>query len=334
MQDDNNHTPLIFISKYCNNNISLKCIKLLINLKADVNFQNNDGETALILASQYCDLHSSIEAVELLIKSGANVNLKSKRGSALCIACDYINTSSLECIQLLIDNGSNVDLDESLIKICENNYHPDSVLIAELLINAGANVNFYNQRYSPLHLVCTFHKGDNMNQHVKLLISRGANINAQTCANNTSLIRAIGSKHSVFLLECAQMLVDEGADVNVKGYHDNTAINKACRYVPSEQINEIVCLLINAGADVDIANYHDRTPLMNFCRWIKLSESNVDTLMLLIKKSTSITLVDNKNKSAYDYFKENISHVNITNDSIESLLKNEARFSNTKSARK
>lgn len=51
-------------------------VKLLINAKADLNFQNNDGSTPLIAAAFFC----RPEIVKMLLDKNANKNIKNKYG--------------------------------------------------------------------------------------------------------------------------------------------------------------------------------------------------------------------------------------------------------------
>ena len=110
--------------------------------------------------------------------------------------------------------------------------------------------------YSPLHWLCSgFHGGDRV-ACVKLLIERGANVNAVTSPVPFArpLQFAIYS-HS----DLVPLLLDAGADPNLTDDDDRTALHHALRS-PLEP-KAVVQALISAGADVNLRDKSGETPL-------------------------------------------------------------------------
>ncbi len=85
---------------------------------------------------------------------------------------------------------------------------------------------------------------------LKLLIDRGANVNATNCSGQTALIWASSHGYN----EIAEILVNAGADVNVQDEDGRTALNRAKRalfaHTEADKIryNKIVELLKKNGA--------------------------------------------------------------------------------------
>ena len=78
---------------------------------------------------------------------------------------------------------------------------------------------------------------------VKVLIERGADVDARNWLGRTALHEAVLYKH----IEIAKMLIENGADVDAKDKWERTALHAAAK----EGTIEIAKILIEKGADVD-----------------------------------------------------------------------------------
>jgi ankyrin repeat protein len=104
-------TPLVFaasnIDPFKHKNY-LTIIRMLLDNKADVNYQAANGNTALIAAAGSSDLSQAYDKVSLLVDRGANLNTVNKRGeTALMLATAAANE---KVVKLLIDKGADTQL--------------------------------------------------------------------------------------------------------------------------------------------------------------------------------------------------------------------------------
>ena len=162
----------------------LEVIKLLIDLGADVQYDNNK---AIIKASK----NGRFEAVKLLIESGADIHAQNN----LAIICASEN-GRLEAVKLLIKYGANVQAQNNLAIIYAS--YGGHLQIIKLLIESGADIHAQNNRA----IIEASSKGHI--KAIKLLIDSGADIHAQ---NNKALIMARYNN-------CAgvvQLLIENGA---------------------------------------------------------------------------------------------------------------------------
>lgn len=127
----------------------------------------------------------------------------------------------------------------------------------QTLLTAGANVNI---RHPPLQLTPLIVASDvNFNADkkislkiVKLLITRGANVNVHDRDGLTPLMKAIGS----YNLLVVTYLLDSGADVNAKDQRGHTPLTHAIMRSQSQ----ILSLLIERGARLDVQGDMGTTP--------------------------------------------------------------------------
>jgi putative CocE/NonD family hydrolase len=115
-------------------------------------------------------------------------------------------------------------------------------------------------------------------EQVKLLISKGANVNAEDEEKKTPLHYAAETGK----MEVVKLLVEAGADINA-GEGKWTVLHGAVY----EGRRDIAELLIQKGADVNIKDRNGHQPLFNAI-WKK----DLDTLKLLINKGANVNIED------------------------------------------
>jgi cell wall assembly regulator SMI1/ankyrin repeat protein/predicted DNA-binding WGR domain protein len=186
------------------------------------------------------------DVLELLLSIGAKY--KCKTNSLLKSA---IENKKLEVVKLLIAHGNDIDQpaekdgDSPLNTAC----YEGNGTIAEMLIAAGANVNFVGQYgATPLHRVVHGKEADRV-KIARLLIDRGADVNARQKHGRT-VLQIAADNCSVELI---QLLLKHGAEVNAQSNSGETPLISAAH---SKRDDVIRCLLEH-GADLN-ARYSDK----------------------------------------------------------------------------
>lgn len=173
------------------------------------------------------------------------------------------------------------------------------------------------------------HDRQNSVDIVKFLITCAADVNLRSKGGRTALMFACQQPSPISV----DLLIEAGTNLDLQSRAGLTALMIACQcQCPS---NENIELLIQAGADVNARSKYGITALMYYCMECQFTTSDLSTLMLLIYKTRDIAAPDNNNKTAYEYFKENPTHVHAltSEECIEPLLKGEIKIRNIKSAR-
>lgn len=196
-------------------------VKLLLELKADVNLADNDGLCPVIKAAWNGDL----ETLKTLIEQhGAelNVQTKSQRFTPLLYAA--IN-KHLPVVQYLL--SKNLGADQLKAALLYLSSHGQDTVAAKMLIDHGADVNAQDFKgNTALHNVAA-----NKNRNLAiLLLNAKANVNAVNKEGKTPLFNAVGRQDASMV----ELLLKNGADKAVadkkgktaKDYATNAAIKK------------------------------------------------------------------------------------------------------------
>ena len=235
----------------------LKAIDLLLragaNIDAEGTHDNKPCGSALCLAVR----NGHDKAVELLLSRGANVNIASFNNettfSNLVLAAT--KKGHFKILELLLSTEVAQDggLDLSLRTASEEGRFD----IVELLLGKGANVNAEGGWYgsalqaassknwqgtlvwSPADNAPTVHPGNSF-KTVELLLSNGANVNAQSGKYGNALQAASAGGHFIIV----ELLLSNGADVKATGGPHGTAL-KAAKHFGHQ---EVVKLLQSRGA--------------------------------------------------------------------------------------
>jgi ankyrin repeat protein len=160
---------------------NLEAAKVLVEYKANVNLKNSRGETPLQMACRTGDL----TFVKLLIDHGADVLAADREGySPICCAAAGWGWGKqyAEIIQLLVQHGVSLKQKtksgETLLHLAVRAHLLET---AKYLLDAGLEVNATQKDgMTPLHYAVKYSCEDTDTEIVKLLIQRGANVNAKT----------------------------------------------------------------------------------------------------------------------------------------------------------
>ncbi|CZR67067.1 uncharacterized protein PAC_16966 [Phialocephala subalpina] len=161
--------------------------------------------------------------------------------------------------------------------------------VVKLLLEKGANVNAAIEDGStPLHRA-------SMNGHlesVKLLLEKGANVNTATKDGSTPLHRASYNGH----LESVQLLLEKGANVNAATEDGLTPLHQASYNGHLESVK----LLLEKGADVNAATRYRSTPLHRASY-----NGHLETVQLLLEKGANVNAAIRDGLTPLDYASKN-----------------------------
>jgi ankyrin repeat protein len=191
-----------------------------------INDANEEGFTILMLSV----MRKEKEKAKALIEEGANVDARNHCGDTALIIS--VKNGDEDMTGILIESGADVNLTD---------------------YNCNAPLIFAARREEYLYTV-------------RLLLTKGAEVNKKNCLNRTPLHEAayVGAYDTV------KLLIAMGADVNGKDRNRETPLHKATRY----GWEDIAELLIEAGARLDARNCFDETPLHTAMRgnWIATAD--------------------------------------------------------------
>lgn len=252
---------------------SIKCVKLLIKLKANVNLQDNHGWSALHMAS----INLSTEIIKLLIKCEADINLQNNsRNTALTLMCDVHATTpsrTLECIRAMLNADADVNI--------QNDYEKNALMIFCEECACGDPID---------SLKC-----------IELLINSDIDINAQDHAGRTALIhycrsRIYASCPKTHNLECIMLLINSGADVNLEdAYGDNALMHYCATCQFNEESLDIMLLLIRSTYDI-MKTHHGKSAHHYFINNYSRALINCDYVESLLLGKSGLTDIKSARK--------------------------------------
>ncbi len=215
---DEEQTSCLFMCK----NGATKCAKTLFENNVSVNVYDFKRRTPLHVATE--KRHQ--ECLELLIRKGGDINAKDEEDlTPLHLAASLGN---IDCLEVLLANGANVnaraitqDTPLHYIGFSGAESKEEKERCAESLINAGADIDAKNDNdWTPLHFAASC---GNVNC-LEFLLANGADVNAKTKKLNTPL-HIIGfstGRNKEEKERCAEMLINAGADINAKDKNGHT----------------------------------------------------------------------------------------------------------------
>lgn len=233
---------------------SYDLINLLAKAGCDIYRRTRDGKNPLIIAIE----NNATETAIALIDNGADIKIGcDDEMSVLGRLCILKVDGREKILQKLIDKG--VDLnktDKSGNTLLHLAYNCDADFI-KILLDKGANINARNYRLeTPLYNFIS--NGYNNTESILFLISKGANINEVDGAKNSAL--HLLCNHSCDPQSFSKIL-NGPVNVNKQNLQGETALHKAVKAVQFIKSLEIIKFLLKAGADPNIKDLTGETAL-------------------------------------------------------------------------
>ena len=231
--------------------------------------QTHSLDLELLQSAEKGDLAS----VQGLVKKGANIEGKDQSGSTpLMIA---VGNADAAMVKFLLDRGATVDTrnadgTNALIEAAQMG----CVSIVELLLQKRTDQRTLNEaifraiEYQPMILYREPGKLAGPPEHVdpfvetvKLLLDKGADINARNEEGRTFLVEAAGFGR----LSTVKMLLEKGADLEARSKNGGTVLHAAacdCALATMPDTYDVVKLLLEKGANINATDDEGYTPLM------------------------------------------------------------------------
>jgi uncharacterized protein len=238
-----------------------------IQAGADVNRAQPDGTTPLLWAVSRMD-HDVAQA---LIAKKADVNAVNQFGATPLT--EAARKSDARLVKMLLDAGAKVDSanpdGETALMMAISG---GDVSLVEMLINAGANVNTVEKFHNQTPLMYAAASNRNAAQMVKLLLAKGADVNAralysdwpsQVTSEPRTQYRSVGGLTALLYAarsgcyDCVQDLIAAGADINLPTPEGVTPLMIAL----DNEHNDVAKLLIGKGANLNVWDWWGRTAL-------------------------------------------------------------------------
>jgi len=253
-RNEMNATALMYAAAFS----SPECLRLLLDRGAQVNASSADGSTALMWAA------GDTTKIRLLLEHGAEVNARTKDGTTALVTA--ARRENIEASRLLLAHGADAQA-PALVRIAFATANPalrrllkeagvklkdpsDLAPIPGLALNKVERMREYldiggnpNQGVTlvtgQVNLLSVASVAGELDT-VRLLVDRGANVQAKNMHNWTPLMMAATSSRP----EIAHLLIEKGADLQARDDAGRTALDWAL----SQGDTEMASLLRKAGA--------------------------------------------------------------------------------------
>lgn len=254
-RDKDGATPL----HYAADEGSKPVCELFISAGADVNARKNDGVTPLHIAATL----GKTEIVRLLLDHGADPNVKdTKSRTPLSLAVEHSHKDTAQLLREAMGQNAKTPAGKKTGASRTSPPHTDQSLRALFLAIMQDNLDGVTDMLSSDPSLAKAADQSGMtglmvavdagkNDVAKLLVAKGADVNAKDNSGATALFHAVSD------LDLAKLLVSKGADVKARSNDRRTPLHQTASF----GAESVASFLISKGADVNAKDIAGKTPL-------------------------------------------------------------------------
>ena len=194
-----------------------------------------------------------------------------------------------------------------LMMVCSGQLLYNNVMIVQMLLNNGADVDLKNSDGNTALMVlvsdeeAVFPHSNNNLEIVEMLLKRGADVNTQNQYGYTALMISgifYSMNYSVRLIE---LLLKYNANVNIRDIDGDSALMWICEQFNSEKFDvRCVKLLLDEKADVNLQNKYKETALMIAARQ-STRDNSIEIIQLLLDGGANVNVMDEDNRVAFRF---------------------------------
>lgn len=241
-------------------------LRTILDKGSPINVRDAAGNTPLIHSAVY----GNVSFIRLLLDRGADVNATNSAGATALMRA----ATNYEKVRLLLDRDADVNarsgLGNTALMLAARS--ANSHRTVSLLLARGADAKATNH-FGSTALMAAAAGGDN--QSVRLLLKRGADVNAQPAADETGFVLGGGRTALMWAafrgnVSMVRLLIEAGAEVNTV-----TGLGTALTQAAWADRTEVARTLIEHGARVDQTGPRDNYTALH---WAASSEDRDTSL--------------------------------------------------------
>lgn len=248
----------------------IECVRVLLELGADINSEDNYGATPVWIAAQ----NGHFDCISLLCELGANVTTTARKDkSSPLYAAAYMGHT--HCIRLLHQLGCDLNSRDSAgrspVLVAAKMNRPEAIKVMHEL---GADIHVCKfDGASPIYMAAQ----DNHVECIRLLLQLGGDVNLAAVEGDSPIWVAAQNGHAA----CVQVLLDAGANPNACDQENVPPVSIACLGAHLECIR----LLHKYGADLNKTHSEDNRFPLYVASW----EGKTDCVRLLYELGADIS---------------------------------------------